>query len=287
MIDPEERKLFTVKDVSRACGVSRATLIRMEEGGFLTPFRTDPDSGYRYYDMQNVAAIGQYQRLQSIGLSRSEIADVYFERVDSAEFIAEQRRKLESMRRFLNEYEMSHDQTRDRMLSYTILPPATYYCADISASSAEEVATLAYVVHERCMSEGYRLLGSEPAAAVAEDWRAWLQPPSPNHNMTLCFPVVPEPDSDEDPNLRFFPETEALTIIGFGNYSVIPELWRQLYEELAEAGLEPTGLARLIALVAPYVGTHIRPDEFCYECIIPIDPDCNSRNGCDSSPRVH
>ena len=45
MIFPEERKLFTVKDVSRACGVSRATLIRMEESGFLTPHHVNPDTG--------------------------------------------------------------------------------------------------------------------------------------------------------------------------------------------------------------------------------------------------
>lgn len=270
MIYPEERKLFTVKDVSRACGVSRATLIRMEEGGFLTPYRTDPDTGYRYYDMQNVAAIGQYQRLQSIGLSRSEIADVYFGRVDSAEFIARQRRKLESMRRFLNEFEMSHDQSRDRMFSYTLLPPATYYCAEVAASSAEEAATLAYVVHERCMSEGYRLLGSEPGAMMVDDWRAWSQSPSPDYRVTMCIPVLPGPGADEDPSLRSFPETEALTVLGFGDYSVIPELWRQLYGELDEAGLEQSGPGRLIALVAPYVGAHIRPDEFCYECIIPI-----------------
>lgn len=268
---PDKRKLFTVKDVARTCGISRASLIRMEESGFLKPYHTDPDTGYRYYDMQNIAAIGQYQRLQSIGLSRSEIADVYFGRIDSAEFIAEQRRKLESMRRFLNEYEMSHDQSRDRMFSYTVLPPVTYYCADVSASSAEEVATLAYIVHEKCMSEGYRLLGSEPGAALADDWRAWSQSPSLAHHVTLCFPVVPDPDADADPNLRFFPETDALSILGFGDYSVIPELWEQLYEELDNARLAPTGPARLIALVAPYVGAHIRPEEFCYECIVPID----------------
>ena len=270
MIYPEERKLFTVKDVSRACGVSRASLIRMEEGGFLEPYHVDPDTGYRYYDMQNVAAIGQYQRLQSIGLSRSEIVDVHFGRVDSAEFIARQRRKLESMRRFLNEYEMSRDRSRNRMSSYAILPPVTYYCAEVCAPSAEEAATLAYVAHERCMAEGYRLLGSEPGAMMVDDWRAWARAPWTECRVTMCIPVVPSPDTNEDPNLRSFPETEALTILGFGGYSVIPELWKQLYGELDKAGIEQSGPGRLIALVAPYVGAHIRPDEFCYECIIPI-----------------
>ena len=98
----------------------------MEEGGFLTPHRTDPATGYRYHDMQNVAAIGQYQRLQSIGLSRAETAD---------------------------------------------------------------------------------------------DWREWMQPPSQDHRMTVCIPVVPGPDADEDPGLRFSPETEALSVLGFGDYS--------------------------------------------------------------------
>ena len=143
-------------------------------------------------------------------------------------------------------------------------------CVDVCASSFEECATLAYVVHERCMSEGYRLLGSEPGAMMTDDWKAWSEPLLPNQHATVCIPVVPGSDVDEDPNLRSFPETDAFSVIGFGRYLVIPELWRQLYEEMEAAGAEPAGPARLIALVAPYVGTHIRSDGFCYECIIPI-----------------
>lgn len=48
------------------------------------------------------------------------------------------------------------------------------------------------------------------------------------------------------------------------------QLWQQLYAELNAAGLAPTGPARL---VAPYAGAHIRPDEFCYECVVPIGSD--------------
>ena len=83
---PEKRKLFTIKEISHACGVSRATLIRMEEDGFFRPYWIDPDTGYRYYDTQNVAAVGQDQRLHTIGLSRKEIADLYLEREDSESF---------------------------------------------------------------------------------------------------------------------------------------------------------------------------------------------------------
>ena len=59
---PEKRVLFSMKEITNACGVSRSTLLRMEEDGFLKPYKIDPESGYRYYDLQNVAAVGQYQR---------------------------------------------------------------------------------------------------------------------------------------------------------------------------------------------------------------------------------
>jgi len=270
---PEHRKLFTVKDVTRTCGVSRTTLIRLEESGILTPYRIDPETGYRYYDMQGVAAVGQYQRMQSMGLSRAEIADVYLGRVDSAEFLAQQRRRLEATRRFLDEYEMRHDRSRDRLLSYTTLPAVTYYCVDFCASSFEECATLSYTAHEKCMSAGYRLLGSEPGAMMVDDWLALSDAFPPGLRVTACFPIVPGPEANADPSLRSFPETRALSVLGFGNYSAVPKLWQQLYAGLDAAGLAPTGPARLIALVAPYVGAHIRPDEFCYECVVPIGSD--------------
>ena len=104
MVFPERRKLFSIKEAAHACGVSRSTLLRMEEDGFLTPYRVDPNTGYRYYDLQNIATVGQYQRLQEAGLSRKEVADLYYERVDSQKFLEAQRQKLCRMQRFLEGY---------------------------------------------------------------------------------------------------------------------------------------------------------------------------------------
>ena len=141
---------------------------------------------------------------------------------------------------------------------------------DMATASGGSVMTSDMAVSEAC-GNASPMAGSEPGAALADDWRAWSQSPSLAHHVTPCFPVAPGPDAGSDPNLRFFPETDALSVLGFGDYSVIPELWGQLYEELDKAGIAPAGPARLIALVAPYVGAHIRPDEFCYECIVSID----------------
>ncbi len=270
MLFPKDRKLFTVKEMCRACGVSRATLIRMEEDGFLTPYRVDPDTGYRYYDTQNVTAVGQYQRLQTIGLSRKEIADLYYERVDSAAFLEELRQKQSRLERFLTEYELRHDRSKNYSFSYVTLPALTYYCADVSGPSLAEAETQAYLAHEKCVETGYRMLGSEPIMVLFDDPRAFVDPLASEYRCTLCIPVIPDTDPKEDTNLRPFPATEAFAILGFGEYSVIPGLWARLFEEVGRRRLEPSGAARLVSLIAPYAGAHYSPKDFCHHCVIPI-----------------
>ncbi len=268
VIFPEERKLLTIREMTQACGVSRSTLLRMEEDGFLTPYRVDPDSGYRYYDVMNVAAVGQYQRLQESGLSRKEIADLYYERLDSRKFLEAQRQKLSRLQRFLDEYELRHDHSKAFSVSYVTLPAVTCYCVEFTTFSPGETETLSFLAHERCVKEGYRMLGSEPLFGIPHEQFARMDYAGTEHHTTLCIPVVP--DSKPGPQLRFFAATEALSIHGFGRYSVVPDLWDRLWAEFEARGLDASGSARFIAHVAPYTGSHYIPDNYCYECAVPI-----------------
>ena len=267
MIFPEKRKLFTISEVAKACGVSRTSLIRMEEDGFLKPYRIDPDTGYRYYDMQNVASVGQYQRLQELGISRKEIADLYYERVDTEKFIEKQRARLSKMQSLLEEYEFRHDHSKNHLFSYLTLPEVVCFCADIVSNSIGESATLSYLAHQKCMEAGYRLLGSETMFAIASGDSNDISIPV-DTRFTACIPVLADPG--KDPRIRRFPATEAFSVLGFGNYDTQPALWDLLREESARRGLEPSGPPRLIALVAPYTGAHYKTDDFCSQCVIPI-----------------
>ncbi len=268
MIFPEQRKLLTIKEMCRACGVSRTTLIRMEEDGFLKPYRVDPGNGYRYYDLQNVTAVGQYQRLQEAGLSRKEIADLYYERVDSKKFLEEQRQKLSRLQHFLDEYEFRHNRSKAFSVSYLSLPAVTCWCTEIASFSPGETATKCYLAHERCVAEGYRMLGSEPLFGIPHEDSARMDYTGDELHFTFCIPVVP--DSETRPHLRSFPAAEAISILGFGDSSVVPKLWDRLWEELAARGLEASGPARCISVVAPYTGAHYKREDYCYQCVIPI-----------------
>lgn len=86
------KQFFQITEAARACGLSRSTLMRMEERGLLTPVFTAPDSGRRYYDNHNVARIMQIEKFKAMGLGSKEIAD-YFAQGGEAEVLGRRWRR--------------------------------------------------------------------------------------------------------------------------------------------------------------------------------------------------
>ena len=270
MIYPEDRQLFTVKKFAHACGISRATLIRMEECGFLTPFRIDPDSGYRYYDAHNAAEVGQFQLLQSLGLSREEITDFYFQRIDNREFLAEQRIRLSQTQRILEELELRLDPSRQFSFSFIDMPEIVCYCQTKEITSMEESETFFYTTLMQSIQEGYRIMGTAPLFGLNEtNFRISSAPSLTPAKSTACIPVIPEDQEDE--HLLTFPAAHVFSGLAHGDYSIIGELCIRFWQEMDKRKLTPAGRARFMGLVAPYTGKHISRDQFCYRLVVPIE----------------
>ena len=64
-MEKDTRPLFQITVAAHACGLSRSTLLRMEEKGLLAPAYIAPDSGRRYYDNHNVARVLQIEKLKA------------------------------------------------------------------------------------------------------------------------------------------------------------------------------------------------------------------------------
>ena len=267
---PEDRKLFTINEVARTCGVSRATLIRMEDCGFLKPFRVDEHTGYRYYDADNITSIGQYQLLQSLGLSREQIADVYYQRIDVLTFYKEQRARLSRLFRLLDELETRVDHSKNFTTTFTDFPEITCYCTNFSQSSPENLETIAYDTYGKCIKEGLHIRVTEPLFVIRDDnWNIHTLHENPC-DMTFCIPV--SDPVDKNPQLRLFPATRAFTMISFGNYATLPLLCKKFWDEIERRNLTLIGPVRINSLMAPCTGTHIHPDDFCSEIIAPVPP---------------
>lgn len=72
--------LFSIGAVAKSFGVSENTIRRMEASGLLTPALIK-DSGYRYYDYQNISRIKMILSLRSLGLVYEDMRD-YFKSPD-------------------------------------------------------------------------------------------------------------------------------------------------------------------------------------------------------------
>ncbi|MBQ6091150.1 MAG: hypothetical protein IJL07_07820 [Lachnospiraceae bacterium] len=267
---PEQRHLFTINEFAKSCGISRTTLIRMEESGFFTPFKIDPDTGYRYFDAQNAAEVGQYQLYQTLGLSREEIVDYYYQRKDITGFLKEKKEKLYRMQRVLEELEIRNNNSDWVVFSYLDMPETVCYCVTSDATTPSDSEVLFYSAHEQSLMAGYIMAGTESIFGLSSDnFRIESFTSREAHNVTACIPIQP-PKKVSDPHITTFPATKAFSGLAYGDYTVIPRLCKAFWDEIEKRGIEPAGQARFIGLVAPYVSKHIEKDRFCYRLIVPI-----------------
>lgn len=85
-MDNDKQNLFRMAQVAKSCGLSRSTILRMEENRLLTPAYINPKSGHRYYDNHNVSHILEIENLKYMGIGTEEIA-AYFESGGDADIL--------------------------------------------------------------------------------------------------------------------------------------------------------------------------------------------------------
>ena len=71
------KNLFKITEAAKACGISRSTLMRLEEKGLIKPAYISKESGRRYYDNYNIARILEIEKFKNMGLSNEDIIDFY------------------------------------------------------------------------------------------------------------------------------------------------------------------------------------------------------------------
>ena len=69
----KDEKLLPIGGVAKSFGVSDNTIRRMEAAGLMTPALVKENSGYRYYDTDNLIAIAGIMNLKDFGFTYEEI----------------------------------------------------------------------------------------------------------------------------------------------------------------------------------------------------------------------
>ena len=162
------KQFFQITEAARACGLSRSTLMRMEERGLLTPVFTAPDSGRRYYDNHNVARIMQIEKFKAMGLGSKEIAD-YFAQGGEAEVLLEAlETRLRDLQRSVEEMRLRAAEGESLSVQMMELPAVTCrirWCEGLT--TAERYRDM-YDFYGACVRKGSRC---SPYRSARTIWR--------------------------------------------------------------------------------------------------------------------
>ena len=266
----DTKKLFQITEAARACGLSRSTLMRMEEKGLLTPACIAPDSGRRYYDNFNVARILQIEKFKAMGLSNAEITAYFSRGGEASALLAVLEERLHDLQRSVEEIRLRALEPPAFSVQITTLPAVTCCIRWSVGHTFAERYDAMYDFYSQCIRNGY-VLSDEPLFTLSErqDYLAGYIGDTP-YPFAVCVPVRPEKAPAE---AEVLPECRALSVLYCGDYSGVDEAWLILGREVKARGLTPVAPPRVLGIVAPYTGREIEARRYCSRLVLPIAPE--------------
>ena len=155
------RDLFPITQAAKVCGLSRSTLLRLEERGMITPAYTAPKSGRRYYDNDNISRILQIQKFQWMGYDTDEIIDYYAGRGRADELLARLEEKLSALQENVDEMRLRAHDVPDMSVSVIKVPEMTCCVRSFRGASVQNKYDAMYAFFHECVEKG-TALAAEP-----------------------------------------------------------------------------------------------------------------------------
>lgn len=264
--EQDKSKLFLVAKVAEATGVSRATILRMEKRGLLTPAYISPN-GLRYYDNYNLSRIMEIQRLQAMGFSYEE-ALMYFSSggdADAMLTLVEERMRI--LKWTYEEMKLRASNEYSRNVELVRLDSEDYYVERGLCITAQEKYDFAYNAYHNCAAKGYAL--SYGPLVLVHECESFLTDGLPDepYPIASCTPVKPGQHGAE---IETFPAGPALVLSFCGDLYQLNDAYLYLGQQMRERGLIPAGYLRSSWVVGPYTGRELGIEKYRARIILPV-----------------
>lgn len=264
----EIKELFQITEAARACGLSRSTLLRMEEKGLLTPAYIAPDSGRRYYDNYNVAHIMQIEKFKTMGIDTEQIIEYFGRGGEASDMLAVLESRLNDLRRSVEELRLRAMNQPSISVQIITLPAVTCCMRRCMGYTVQDKYNATYELYSECIRNGY-VLSDEPLITIShrhDYWEGYIgDVPYP---IDVCVPLRADKAPSDAVTL---PECRALSVLYYGDYSGVDEAWLALGREAKARGLKPTASPRVLGIVAPYTGREIDTKRYCSRLVLPVE----------------
>lgn len=259
--------MFQITEAAHACGLSRSTLMRMEEKGLLTPACIAPESGRRYYDNHDVARILQIEKFKSMGLNTEQIADYFAHGGEITTLLTVLENRLHDLHRSVEELRLRKAMQPGTSVQIIRLPAVTCRMRRCKGRTVADKYADMYDFYSECVRRGC-VLSEEPLFTISDrqDYLEGYISDDP-YPYFVCVPVRPE---KAPADAVVLPECRALSVLYYGDYSGVDEAWLTLGREAEARGLTPAGSPRVLGIVAPYTGHEIETHRYCSRFVLPV-----------------
>lgn len=263
------KDLFTIRQVCQSCGLSRATILRLEEKGLLQPAHTDPQTGYRYYDNHNVSRVMQMQLFLEMGMTYDDIALYYRSNGASPELLRRMEAKFFTMKRAYEEIKLRTGAGEPPHFEFITLPECVCYSREFRGAAVEERYEAMYGLYHEAVERGLRLLASEPLFVISK-WTDFMEGGfSKAEDGFICCVPLESASAPEDAVV--YPSCRAFSCLFHGSYDGRAEAFNLFGAKIRELGLKPTGYVRTLGLVAPYTGREVAQENYVTRLAVPVE----------------
>ena len=268
----ENERLYTINEIAKICGTSRATLLRMEEYGFDKARYVDKKNGYHYYDVINIHKIMMYQMLQNLGLTVGEVTAYYRHELEPEAFLEKLKNRLSIAQRCVDEFESRFSERESIEYSFFALPDVTCYCFNCDIKSPKEQIEYNYRKLQEVYELGYRPFPTTPMFSITPELNTiYDEQSSITDDSIMCVAVYPDDKLPSD-NIVHFQSKPAYSMLYHGNSTEIMNTGgKMLLERMREQGLKPAGPLYGICVMGPFFGTDIAPEDYVFRWAIPIE----------------
>lgn len=236
--------LYKIGQLTRACDISRSTLMRFEEDGLLQPAYVNDKSGYRYYDSNNLAQVFTILKFQKLGFTKKEIRAMS----DASRFDEGIQRLQHQHMLILRELEdmISRKDKPDTLHIRTVetLGGNFFYRRKEIIYTPENIRSLAISTLEDFMDahiagnthQTMKIFIDEP------DWKGGEESIGQfDGKLHSCICIIPTMNAHKGPDFMTMEPCLALTMACNCNYNDSEDLFRMVWDEADVRGLEPDG----------------------------------------------
>ena len=246
----KKNNIYTIRQTSRACGIGRTTLQRMESDGLITPY-SKGENNYRYYDAKSISDINKVNLFHECGFSHRELQ----------ELMSDQENALPGFEKMLQDrinvlyFNLENIRAATRAegppeCAFINIPDLNCYVKDeqgdysegsmyeVISGSIDELVSKGYVTNKYytpfMMLDNPGLFKGEFSSGAA--------------NFRVCSPVTTETNGKD---IITIPGGRALTFTFIYRKQDAKESFLYLLSELEREGLTPKGTPRVEALFNP------------------------------------